>query len=133
MKAIKKLKEKRGLIFMDTIVFVLISAIIFVLCLAIGSVLLNKYNLNQFTDEVARSVEIAGSTDDSTVQNRIKDLQDEYKIKPQIQYSRTGRLPLNTSFKVTCSLNAKFDIGAFYFVLIPLTSISSGASEVYWK
>jgi hypothetical protein len=131
-KVLNKLKEKKaGIVYFESgIVFVLIVMCI-VLTMTVVSALFTKHKLDNFAEEVARAVEISGDT--YAVTERVADLKYAYRINPSIDYSRTGRINLNESFKVELRYIVYLEISGVAKVPVNFVSVATGASEVYWK
>jgi hypothetical protein len=131
-KLAKKLKERKATgVYFELTIFVMVVVMSLVLIATTVSVLFTKYKMDNFSEELARAVEIAGDT--GAVGGRISDLKDQYGIAPSIAYSKTGHINLNESFKVTLRQTTYLEIGGIIRVPVNLTSVATGASEVYWK
>jgi hypothetical protein len=131
-KVKKKLKERKAVgVYFELTIFLVAVVMSLVLISTTASVLFTKYKMDNFSEELARAVEIAGYT--GAVGGRISDLTSQYNIAPTIIYSKTGRINLNESFKVTLMQTVYLEIGGIVKVPVNLKSVATGASEVYWK
>jgi hypothetical protein len=133
-KVLTKLRERKAAtIVIDLVVFVIIVAMVLAFATTTVSALVTAFRLGNFSQELARSIEISGDTAASSVNARISDLKDQYGITPSITYSRSGHINLNESFKVTLRTTIYLEIGGVVKLPVELSSVASGASEVYWK
>ncbi|MDR2611085.1 MAG: DUF4320 family protein [Clostridiales Family XIII bacterium] len=128
----KKLRERKAAgVYFELTIFMMVVVMCLVLIATTASVLFTKYKLDNFSEELARAVEISGDT--NAVSGRVADLKAQYGIAPHITYSKTGHINLNEGFKVTLKQTAYLEIGGIVKVPVALTSVATGASEVYWK
>lgn len=129
---IKVLKCKRGEGYIDSIVILLVAMLIIALTVKVFPVFVVKNELNTFANELARVAEIEGEIGSKTTTkaNELKVIMD---LDPDITWSTSGRIQLNTEFNVTVTKGV--DIGFFEFGSFPitLTSKATGRSEVYFK
>jgi hypothetical protein len=131
-KVTDKLKERKAAgIYFELAIFVIVIVMSLVVIGTTVSVLFAKYKLDNFSEELARAVEISGDT--GAVRDRLDDLKSEYGISPHITYSKTGKINLNESFEVTLRQTTYLQFGVMVKIPVELTSIATGASERYWK
>lgn len=131
-KVLRKLGEKKAVgIYFEVLIFVLIVVMSLVLIMTTVNCFYTKYKMDNFGEELARSVEISGDT--NAVGGRISDLRAQYNMSPSITFSRTGHIGLNESFRVTLKQRVYLEIGGLVRLPVDLTSVASGASEVFWK
>ena len=129
---IKLLQSRRGEGYIDVIVVVLVIMLFIALAVNVFPVFIAKNQLDTFAAELIREAEIAGRVGGETTA-KANQLKTQIGINPDISWSRTGNIQLNT--EVTVTLTLRHDIGFFNFGSFPitLTSKATGKSEVYWK
>jgi len=129
---IRLLQSRRGEGYIDVIVVVLVIMLFIALAVNVFPVFIAKNQLDTFAAELIREAEIAGRVGGETTA-KANQLKTQIGINPDISWSRTGNIQLNT--EVTVTLTLRHDIGFFNFGSFPitLTSKATGKSEVYWK
>lgn len=148
MKAERKitgrLLAKKGEMYFDTILSVFIIMVVLALAMTLFPLFMKKYKLDMLAEDISRSIAVSGRT--NTVD--IEKIAGEYGID---LYSYdivvdpaavTGSSPdgsgtiiqLAESFSVTVTARQTVGLGGILTAVdIPLTSVSTGRSEVYWK
>jgi hypothetical protein len=118
--------------YVDTVVTVLVIMLCVALAVHVFPVFIAKHQLDTFAAELVREAEIAGRIGAETTA-RANQLINTLGINPEISWSRTGNLQIDT--EVTLTLTLQHDIGFFSFGSFPitLTSRAVGKSEVFWR
>ena len=99
---------------------------------AAAPVMTAKMQLDNFADELVREAEISGRIGAETTA-RARVLSEKTGLSPKIEWSRSGKIPLNQEFTVTLTVTLDIGFGGFGSFPVTLTSKASGKSEVYWK
>lgn len=128
---IKKLKEKKGESYIDTVVMVLIGMTVLALVVNVLPVFILKIELNSFANEIMREAEIEGGYN-----NRVKAIEEKYKANlgdVNIVWSTKNKVDLGEEIEVEVS--KYYDIGFYSFgeFNIQVNGKAIGKSEVYWK
>lgn len=126
------LKDKHGEGYIDSVVILLVVMILIGLSLKVLPVFITKGDLNSFAQELMRTAEIEGEIGLKT-QLKAQELADTLGLSPKIEWSKTGKMQLNSEFSLT--LTTEVDIGFFKFASFPiiLSTKVLGRSEVYQK
>lgn len=128
----KKLSEKRGsgVTQMPYIILAILITITFFMRAA--PILMAKQQLDTFAMELCREAQISGRVGKET-NERAAQLKDATGLDPDIDWSVHGKIQLGEEIKVT--LRSTKDLGFFTFghIPIPISSVSEGRSEMYWK
>ncbi len=126
------LKDKRGEGYIDVVIIVFVVVLMLALATNVLPVFIMKAKLDTFADEAVRCAEIEGYIGSAT-RNRINELKVNTGLEPDVNWSTTGKIQLNSEFSLVLTLET--DIGFFSFGSFPitLTSKATGRSEVYWK
>lgn len=129
---IKLLQSKRGEGYIDVVVVVLVIMLFIALAVHVFPVFIAKHQLDTFAAELVREAEITGRIGSETTAKANR-LRSDTGINPDISWSRTGNIQIDT--EVTLTLTLRHDIGFFNFGSFPvtLTSRATGKSEVFWK
>ncbi len=133
MRVLKIIFESRkGEGYIDVVVKVFVAVLTIVLVINVYHVLMTKYKLNIFVNELCREAEISGRVG-GEVDIKLQELKKQTGLEPQVSWSKSGDIQLNE--EVTLILNDKVDIGFFHFGSFPilLTAKATGKSEVYHK
>ena len=128
----KILCSKRGEGYIDVCIIVLVVIMILALFTAAAPVMTAKMQLDNFADELVREAEISGRIGTETT-SRARVLSEKTGLSPKIEWSRSGKIPLNQEFTVTLTVTLDIGFGGFGSFPVTLTSKASGKSEVYWK
>lgn len=128
----KLLRSKRGEGYIDVCIIVLVVIMILALFTAAAPVMTAKMQLDNFADELVREAEISGRIGMETT-SRARVLSEKTGLSPKIEWSRSGKIPLNQEFTVTLTVTLDIGFGGFGSFPVTLTSKASGKSEVYWK
>lgn len=128
----KLLRSKRGEGYIDVCIIVLVVIMILALFTAAAPVMTAKMQLDNFADELVREAEISGRIGAETT-SRARVLSEKTGLSPKIEWSRSGKIPLNQEFTVTLTVTLDIGFGGFGSLPVTLTSKASGKSEVYWK
>lgn len=128
----KLLRSKRGEGYIDVCIIVLVVIMILALFTAAAPVMTAKMQLDNFADELVREAEISGRIGAETT-SRARVLSGKTGLSPKIEWSRSGKIPLNQEFTVTLTVILDIGFGGFGNFPVTLTSKASGKSEVYWK
>jgi hypothetical protein len=129
---LKLIRSRRGEGYIDVIVVVLVVMLCVALAVKVFPVFIAKNQLDNFAAELIREAEIAGRVGGETTA-KASQLRTQIGIDPDISWSRTGNIQLNS--EITATLTLRYDIGFFSFGSFPvtLTSKAMGKSEIYWK
>lgn len=128
----KLLRSKRGEGYIDVCIIVLVVIMILALFTAAVPVMTAKIQLDNFADELVREAEISGRIGTETT-SRARVLSEKTGLSPKIEWSRSGKIPLNQEFTLTLTVTLDIGFGGFGSFPVTLTSKASGKSEVYWK
>lgn len=128
----KLLRSKRGEGYIDVCMIVLVVIMILALFTAAAPVMTAKMQLDNFADELVREAEISGRIGAETT-SRARVISEKTGLSPKIEWSRSGKIPLNQEFTVTLTVTLDIGFGGFGSFPVTLTSKASGKSEVYWK
>lgn len=128
----KLLRSKRGEGYIDVCIIVLVVIMILALFTAAAPAMTAKMQLDNFADELVREAEISGRIGAETT-SRARGLSGKTGLSPKIEWSRSGKIPLNQEFTVTLTVTLDIGFGGFGSFPVTLTSKASGKSEVYWK
>lgn len=132
-RLLKPLKNNRGEGYIDVVVLVLCAMLVVALAVKVFPAYIAKQKVDTFATELMREAEIAGRVGSET-SRREEILVDKTGIKPDVNWSRTGRVQLNE--EITVVVTYRMDIGLFGdFGSFPVTlrGEALGKSEVYWK
>ena len=133
MIKLKKLFNKSGEGYIDTVVLVLCAMLVIALAVRVYPIYITKLQLDNFADELIREAEIAGCIGSET-SDREHVLNEKTGLYPSVSWSKTGNIQLNE--EVTVTLTLEEDIGLFGGLgsfPIQLKARASGKSEVYHK
>lgn len=133
MIKLKKLFNKSGEGYIDTVVLVLCAMLVIALAVRVYPIYVTKLQLDNFADELIREAEIAGRIGSET-SDREQVLNEKTGLYPSVSWSKTGNIQLNE--EVTVTLTLEEDIGLFGGLgsfPIQLKARASGKSEVYHK
>ncbi len=133
MKLKKILRSSKGEGMIGGAAILLFSCFAIALAFHLFPVFLAKQQLDTYAGELCRTAEMAGRVGPETAE-RERELTANTGLSPKITWSRTGDIQLGQKITVTCTVSQ--DIGRLAgvgSVPVPLTSRSSGKSEVYWK
>ncbi len=129
----KKLLNKRGEGYIDTVVLVLCAMLVIALAVRVYPVYIVKLQLDNFADELVREAEIAGRVGSET-SDRERVLNDKTGLHPSVSWSKTGNIQLNEEVTVTLTLERNIGLfGGFGSFPVQLKARASGKSEVYHK
>jgi 8-oxo-dGTP pyrophosphatase MutT (NUDIX family) len=96
-------------------------------------VYIEKNQLDSFATELCREAEISGRVGTET-DARARELEEQTGLHPSVDWSRTGKIPLDQEFTVTVSAQANIGLfGGFGSFPINLEGKANGKSEIYWK
>lgn len=129
---IRKLNARRGEGYIDVCVFVLCVMLVIALAVKVLPVYVAKQQLDTYAAELVREAEIAGRVGSETTM-RAAVLSERLEIDPDIRWSRTGRIQLNSEVTVTVTMDVDIGFGGLGSFPIELTAQATGKSEVYWK
>lgn len=133
MIKLKKLFNRSGEGYIDTVVLVLCAMLVIALAVRVYPIYVTKLQLDNFADELIREAEIAGRIGSET-SDREHVLNEKTGLYPSVSWSKTGNIQLNE--EVTVTLTLEEDIGLFGGLgsfPIQLKARASGKSEVYHK
>ncbi len=129
----KKLLNKKGEGYIDTVVLVLCAMLVIALAVRVYPVYIVKLQLDNFADELVREAEIAGRVGSET-SDRERVLNDKTGLHPSVSWSKTGNIQLNEEVTVTLTLERNIGLfGGFGSFPVQLKARASGKSEVYHK
>lgn len=129
----KKLLNKRGEGYIDTVVLVLCAMLVIALAVRVYPVYIVKLQLDNFADELVREAEIAGRVGPET-SDRERVLNEKTGLYPSVSWSKTGNIQLNEEVTVTLTLDRNIGLfGGFGSFPVQLKARASGKSEVYHK
>lgn len=130
---LKKLKAGRsGEGYIDVCVLVLCVMLVIALAVKVLPVYIMKQQLDTYATELVREAEITGRVGSET-NLRASVLSERMGIDPDISWSQTGRIQLNSEVTVTVTLDVDIGFGGLGSFPIELTAMATGKSEVYWK
>lgn len=133
MKKLKKLFNKSGEGYIDTVVLVLCAMLVIALAVRVYPIYVVKLQLDNFADELIREAEIAGRVGSET-SDREHVLNEKTGLHPTVSWSRTGNIQLNEEVTVTLTLEKDIGLfGGFGSFPVQLKARASGKSEVYHK
>ena len=128
-----KLKCRRGEGYVDVIVLVLCAVLVLALAVKVLPVFIAKQQLDTFATELVREAEISGRVGSETAR-RTAVLRERTGLDPDITWSESGRIQLNSEVTVTLTLQTNIGLfGDFGSFPITLRAQATGKSEVYWK
>lgn len=131
----KFLKEKRGDIFsVETLLSLLIMFLGFSSLLIFLPYFHHQQKLDSFARELVRSCEVDGSVSQASY---ISYLKQRLSINPEVTFEYHGisgskRVQLNDEIKVIARDNFKIR-NKFISINIPMVSVATGKSEIYYK
>lgn len=132
-KILRKLFNKNGEGYIDTVVLVLCAMLVIALAVRVYPIYVVKLQLDNFADELVREAEIAGCVGSET-SDREHVLNEKTGLYPSVSWSRTGNIQLNEEVTVTLTLERDIGLfGSFGSFPVQLKAVASGKSEVYHK
>jgi hypothetical protein len=127
------LKSKLGEGYIDVAVLVLCTMLVIALAVNVFPIYIAKNQLDTFDTELCRQAEISGRVDGETSE-RAQELREQTGLNPNISWSRTGNIQLDSDVTVTVTMQTDIGLfGGFGSFPVTLTSKASGKSERYWK
>jgi len=127
------LKSRRGEGYIDVAVLVLCTMLVIALAVNVFPIYIAKNQLDTFATELCRQAEISGRVDGETSE-RAQELREQTGLNPNISWSRTGNIQLDSDVTVTVIMQTDIGLfGGFGSFPVTLTSKASGKSERYWK
>ncbi len=143
-KYCRRLFRNRGEMYFDTIISVFIIMTVLALAMTLFPLFMKKYKLDMLAEDISRSIAVSGQTNsidiDKIAGEYGVDLSScDIVIEPT---AVTGLSPdgagtiiqLAEPFTVTVVTHQTIGLGGVLSEIdIPLTSVSTGRSEVYWK
>lgn len=130
---LKRLRSRRGEGYIDIAVLVLCAMLVIAFAVKLFPVYIEKNQLDSFATELCREAEISGRVGTET-DARARELEEQTGLHPSIDWSRTGKIPLDQEFTVTVSAQANIGLfGGFGSFPINLEGQATGKSEIYWK
>lgn len=130
---LRVLRNNRGEGYIDIVVLILCAMLVIALAVKIFPAYIAKQKVDTFATELMREAEIAGQVGTETAR-REQILIEKTGIKPEVTWSRTGKIQLNEEISVLVIY--QMDIGLFgEFGSFPITlrGEAMGKSEVYHK
>ncbi|MEG2053943.1 MAG: DUF4320 family protein [Oscillospiraceae bacterium] len=134
-KIFKKLKETKGNtgeFTINTIVFIVITMALLILCITFFGAYTKISKLNTVAQEMVRCAEIRGRTN---VTGEFNQIIADSGIK-NVAYTwdvGQGKVQLGTRMTVTVTSTVTVGIGNIAKADIPLKAKATGISEIYWK
>jgi hypothetical protein len=130
---LKRLRSRRGEGYIDIAVLVLCAMLVIAFAVKLFPVYIEKNQLDSFATELCREAEISGRVGTET-DARAQELEEQTGLHPSVDWSRTGKIPLDQEFTVTVSAQANIGLfGGFGSFPINLEGKANGKSEIYWK
>lgn len=130
---LKRLHSRRGEGYIDIAVLVLCAMLVIAFAVKLFPVYIEKNQLDSFATELCREAEISGRVGTET-DARARELEEQTGLHPSVDWSRTGKIPLDQEFTVTVSAQANIGLfGGFGSFPINLEGKANGKSEIYWK
>ena len=127
------LRSRRGEGYIDVCVLVICAMLVIALAVKIMPVYIAKQQLDTFATELVREAEISGRVGSETAR-RTAVLRERTGLDPDITWSESGRIQLNSEVTVTLTLQTNIGLfGDFGSFPITLRAQATGKSEVYWK
>ena len=119
---------------MVTVCVILISSMFVVaFVLKLYPVFIHKQQLDTYATELCRVAEISGEIGEETT-DKMQKMNTQMGISPEVTWSKTGKIQLNGTIEVKCSLPENIGLfGGFSSFPITVTGKATGQSEVYWK
>lgn len=107
--------------------------LVIALAVRVFPIYIEKNQLDTFASELCREAELTGNVGTQT-SLRAQELEEETGLHPNITWSQTGNIQLDSTVTVTVSLQANIGLfSGFGSFPVTLTSKASGKSEVYHK
>lgn len=133
MKTKKLLKSHKGEVTIDTAVLLLAAAFVIAAAFHIFPVFMEKQQLDTYASELCRTAEVSGCVGDGTAE-RAQELTENTGLKPEIKWSKTGKIQLGEKVTVTCTVTDNIGLwGNLGSIPVQIPARASGKSEVYWK
>lgn len=130
---LKRLRSRRGEGYIDIAVLVLCAMLVIAFAVKLFPVYIEKNQLDSFATELCREAEISGRVGTET-DARARELEEQTGLHPSVDWSRTGKIPLDQEFTVTVSAQANIGLfGGLGSFPINLEGKANGKSEIYWK
>jgi hypothetical protein len=130
---LKRLRSRRGEGYIDIAVLVLCAMLVIAFAVKLFPVYIEKNQLDSFATELCREAEISGRVGTET-DARARELEEQTGLHPSVDWSKTGKIPLDQEFTVTVSAQANIGLfGGFGSFPINLEGKANGKSEIYWK
>ena len=130
---LKRLRSRRGEGYIDIAVLVLCAMLVIAFAVKLFPVYIEKNQLDSFATELCREAEISGRVGTET-DARARELEEQTGLHPSVDWSRTGKIPLDQEFTVTVSAQANIGLfGGFGSFPINLEGKANGKSDIYWK
>jgi hypothetical protein len=130
---LKRLRSRRGEGYIDIAVLVLCAMLVIAFAVKLFPVYIEKNQLDSFATELCREAEISGRIGTET-DARARELEEQTGLHPSVDWSRTGKIPLDQEFTVTVSAQANIGLfGGLGSFPINLEGKANGKSEIYWK
>lgn len=127
------LNNRRAEGYLDVVVLILVAMLTVVLIIKTLPVFIVKQQLDSYATQLLREAEITGRVG-SEVEQRARELTEDFGIAPNISWSKTGAIQLNEAISVTLTYEVEIGLFAgFGSFKVPLRAVSSGKGEVYWK
>lgn len=136
-----KLREKKGTGITDSLVTLIVIAVAVAVVLAALPVLSKAYYLHSYIDDVARYVELTGTTDG--IDATLDDLNGRYfgdgtvpsvdLVSGMTFIAGTRNIQLGDRFTVSAAYVYQFEVSDLISVPITINARSVGRSEVYFK
>lgn len=112
--------------------FVILIAGVLLLYLMAAPIGVQKQGLDTYANELCRTAECSGRVGKETTK-RAHELSQQTGLSPEITWSQTGNIQIGNTVTVTLKVNYDMKFGSLGTYGVPLTSMASGKSEVYWK
>lgn len=140
----RRLLLPKGEMYIDTIISLFIIMTILALTMTLFPVFMKKYELDMLAEDISRSIAVSGQTNSISVEDLAAEYGldlDSYNIyiEPSAitgtASDGTGKIiQLAEPFTVTVVTHHTIGLGGVLSkVNVPLTAVSKGRSEVFWK
>jgi len=143
MKKLRKAKNfpvtKRGEMYIDVAVMVLVSMMMIVLALNTFSFFAVKQDLDFYAKEIIKASTVAGKTAGTEIDSRRSELNDETGLNPEVSFSAVyfndsqRTVQFGDTITVTLTYRTSFHGFGVFSIPVTLTARHSGLSQRYWK
>lgn len=129
----KILLSNRGNIAISIPIMLVAVMMVLTFALQVYPTFVHKQKLDSYAAELCRVAELSGRVGEETAAKQFR-LNQVMNISPSVVWSKNGKIQLNDSINVTCTItdHIKF-FGGIGSIPVTITGKATGQSEVYWK